>query len=280
MRQKNKQKHHNLRLLVFAQDQLQPPRKQLFNGIQIGSQLVSLDSEIDGGFARNDPLRRDSAAVDPHRNCGLPDSLARSFGELRSKGDLASGRINKSLDWFTHDREDNTHGVISAITRSGIFRRHNLDVPKQSKSTDFWMRLSQASAACQPPISMRQKDLAAECKVYQSAVTKWKTGGDDGKTKPRPAIIEALAKKRNVTFEWLNSGQGQMRPVEGVDRVTQLILDALRPLNEQSKREVLIAAYGQQQLQNPVIAAQLKEAQRDADKVISAVSQKRKAAAD
>lgn len=141
-------------------------------------------------------------------------------------------------------------------------------MPKQGKTTEFWERLTLARTTCKPALSMRQEDIAKDAGAkFQSAVTDWKTGGENGTTKPRPETAEKLARQANVSFEWLYTGRGEMRPRAAPDAITQQILEALDSLPPDAKLEVLKAAFTQQTLMHPAVAAQMRQAERAAEQL-------------
>lgn len=84
---------------------------------------------------------------------------------------------------------------------------------KSTETSEFWSRLIQARKTARKPLGLRQKDVAKSVGLYQSAVTKWKTG----KGLPTTGNIRTLANEAGVSFDWLMTGTGQMRPTPPAD---------------------------------------------------------------
>lgn len=74
---------------------------------------------------------------------------------------------------------------------------------RSAPTSDFWKRLSESRQAA--GLSNDQEAIAKELDVWQSAVTKWKTG------KGLPTLSKAIeiANKAGVCVDWLLTGRGQ-----------------------------------------------------------------------
>lgn len=81
------------------------------------------------------------------------------------------------------------------------------------KPASFGADSFQARKSAKRPLGLRQKDVAKSVGLYQSAVTKWKTG----KGLPTTDNVRALANEAGVSFDWLMTGVGQMRPTPAAD---------------------------------------------------------------
>lgn len=122
----------------------------------------------------------------------------------------------------------------------------------------------QARTSAVPQLSMRQEDIAKDVGLaFQSAVTKWKTG----KGEPSFEVYCKLATQAGVAVEWLITGRGDMRPREATDPITAQVIEALDALKPEGKIEVLKAAITQQTLQHPAVAAQMRQAQKAAERL-------------
>ena len=235
--------------------------------VEIGSNVISLDFALQRRLQRNHPLRRDSSAMQPHRDMGLTNTLSGNFTEPSRQGGLSTRLLDRLPQPFNaHRRDYNTDSVIDVNTRSVMGQRQTGRMPKAGKTTDFWRRLTLARTTCVPAKSMMQEDIAKDYgAAYQSTVTKWKTGGDEGSTKPRPEIVEEMALDTGVCFEWLYTGRGEIRPRPAPDELTMHIIDALSVLEPAGRVAVLKAAIAQQTLELPAVAARINEAERLAE---------------
>lgn len=244
--------------------------------VKVGSNVIALQlfTKIgEGALKRNHPLGRNPPAVNPHRNLRLANRSSGQLGQLSSDGDLPAGLVDRLLDSSNTHMEAtyNTSSVITVNTRSDNGLRQTKRMPRNAETSEFWRRLTAARSSCNPPLSMRQEDVARDAGMsHQSAVTKWKTG----KGEPSFETYRRLATQTNVTVDWLITGRGEMRPRPTIDPITQQVLTALDVLNPTGKVEVLKAAITQQTLQHPAIAAQVREAQKAADKLTPAASRK------
>lgn len=170
---------------------------------------------------------------------------------------------------------DNTRSVIAVNALSVNEVAHNLDVPAAAKTSQFWDRLTKARTTHNPPMTMNQKAIAKETGMaFQSAVTKWKTGGPDGSSMPRPEIVLELARRAKCSFEWLYSGEGEMRPRYISDPVVQHILDAVEKLEPEGRIEVFKAAVMQKTLEQPLLAEQMRAAYALAEKITKPYSRR------
>lgn len=162
--------------------------------------------------------------------------------------------------------EYNTSSVIGVNTPSVLRRVQTVDMPKSGKTTDFWKRLTLARTSCVPPKSMRQEDIRREYGyAHQSGVSKFSTGGTDGKSMPSPDVATRMALDANVNFNWLWAGQGDMRPLPATDPITKRVVEVLSALHDpEAKLKVLEAAIAQQVLQIPAVAQQYREAADEA----------------
>jgi transcriptional regulator with XRE-family HTH domain len=157
----------------------------------------------------------------------------------------------------------NTVSVIGVNTRSAIGFGQTAYMARSGEISEFWRRFMTARRARDPSASARQEDIAKEYGVYQSSVTKWKTG----KSLPKPKKMREIAAKEGCTFEWLNSGDGDMRPAKATDPITRQVIEAMEALSPDAKVEVLKAAIMQQTLQLPALAAQIEQANKTAEKL-------------
>lgn len=205
--------------------------------------------------------------MQPHGDMRLTNRPVSDLGNTLSKSGLTAGFADSFTKGFNvHKPDDNTASVLPVNTRSVFFRRQTTAMPKPGRETDFWKRLTLARTTCNPPKSMLQKDLVKEYDVsHQSAVTKWKTGGPDGTTIPRPEIVKQMAADAGVNFNWLFTGEGEMRSRPAPDPITDQILEALQELGHEGKIEVLKEAIAQKTLQLPAVSLRIKEAQRQAE---------------
>jgi transcriptional regulator with XRE-family HTH domain len=244
--------------------------------IKVGTNVIALQflPKIGQSALQWDhPLRRNATSVNPHRNLRLPDRLSSQFGEFCGDGDLPARSVDRLLNSSdTHMQAHyNTASVIVNNTPSANAARQTWRMPRHAETTEFWRRLTAARSSHNPPLSMRQEDVARDAELsHQSAVTKWKTG----KGVPSFETYRKLAIQANVTVDWLITGRGEMRPRPTIDPITQQVLTALDALNPTGKVEVLKAAITQQTLQHPAIAAQVREAQKAADKLSAPSSRK------
>lgn len=109
---------------------------------------------------------------------------------------------------------------------------------KSGDTSEFWKRLTKARL--RKTLSMDQGDVAKELGVYQSAVTKWKTG----KSLPTLANAIKLATDAEVCVDWLLTGRLPERPGLCVDAELAKLMaiwDALQP--ETAKEIVAYANY-------------------------------------
>jgi transcriptional regulator with XRE-family HTH domain len=111
---------------------------------------------------------------------------------------------------------------------------------KSGDTSEFWKRLTKARQ--RKNLSMDQGDIAKELELYQSAVTKWKTG------KGLPILANAikLALASDVCVEWLLTGRPPEHCGLGVDaELAKLVAiwDTLLP--ETAKEIVAYAVYRQ-----------------------------------
>lgn len=90
---------------------------------------------------------------------------------------------------------------------------------ESGKTSPFWRRLLRARAEHVPPLPSRQQDIAKTAGVYQSAVTKWKSG----EGLPTLANCIALATEAGVCVEWLLTERGPMRPTAESPAETELL---------------------------------------------------------
>lgn len=236
--------------------------------IEIGTNVISGNFPLQDGFQRDDPLRRNTLSVEPHRNVRLANTLAGKVRELFSHHDLPTSitdRLSKPREHMSCHMEGNhtTVGVIGVNTRSSIGIGQTAGMARTGDISDFWRRFTAARAAYKSDLPTRQEDVAKEWGVRQSAVTKWKTG----KSHPDPGVLRGISNKYNVCYEWLDSGRGPMRPLKALDPIVNQVIDAMDALSPDGKVEVLKAALTQQALQIPSLAAQVKQAQRTAEQL-------------
>lgn len=260
--------------------------------IKVGPKVVAIhfsslmvDLPAHDLLAGDNPLRRDTLAVDPHRDTGLADVRASDLGQLLGQSLLPARHLDhplegcqdgRAVDLGVHvDPDNNTGSVISANTRSVIAFPDNLRMGRGGgKTSEFWVRLTRARTTCDPPKSMLQTDIATEYKVRQSAVTKWKTGGDKGSTKPEPEVVERMAQDLGCSFEWLWWGRGEMRP-KYMDPITELAVEAMGELTTvEAKQEVVRAALAQRAMESPEVAARMRQAHREAERQIRNTNKK------
>jgi transcriptional regulator with XRE-family HTH domain len=169
------------------------------------------------------------------------------------------------------DEQNNTQGVIDVNTRSVVAIRQNPPMARNGgKTSEFWERLVEARRTHKPALPTTQESIAQELDVWQTAVSKWKTGGDDGKAKPEPEKVELLAARAQVSFEWLYWGKGEMRPAPPIDPVAREVIERMSTLlSHDAKVQVLKAAVAQQELERPEVAARLRNAQKEAERKVS-----------
>lgn len=244
----------------------------MVTGIKVGSNVVTGNFPVHGSLKGDHPLRGDALTMEPHGDLGLTDLGTGQVCQLFGEGGLTLRDLNCSLKRSdTHMEGDyNTASVMRVNTRSANSFGQTDSMARSGDTSEFWMRLAKARQTQSPPLSMRQEDLAKDYKVYQSAVTKWKTG----KSMPQPELIRAMALKHNVAFEWLNSGRGDMRPPKATDVITLQVIEAMERLTPEAKVEVLKAAITQHALQMPAVAAQLEQAHKSAERLIKPTAKK------
>lgn len=258
--------------------------------VKIGSNVVAGDFPVHRLLAGDHHLGGDTVtSMNPHRNSRLPNSATSNecqlLGECRltaggSDHKIQAGGQTGIVDFLKrkigHKPDHyNTLSVISVNTRSANKDGQTSFMPKQGKISEFWRRLTEARTTCVPPRSMRQEDIAKEYGMaYQSAVTKWKTGGPKGTSMPDPDIIRQMALDTNVNVNWLWAGQGDMRPLPATDAVVKEIVGAVNSLRTvESKVQVLRTAIAQQTLEDPAVAARLESATEKAAKALSTPNQ-------
>jgi hypothetical protein len=268
-------------------------RSSVVARIEVRSNVIALDLAAvrirqisDGPLTGDGPVVGHAATVNPHGDSGLFDGLTCELGELGGKSDLPSRDteqlckpINQQIRGLSMHggTENNTSGVIVATTSSVIpFPQTPPMARNGGKTSEFWLRLTEArTTRKRGPLSMLQTDIAKEYSVRQSAVTKWKTGGEKGTTKPEPDLVERMAEDADCAFEWLWWGRGPMRPNVPLDPVTQQVVEAMSKLDTiEHKRAVLVAALAQQQLQRPEVAARVKQAEKEAERQIRNAARK------
>lgn len=94
----------------------------------------------------------------------------------------------------------------------------------------------QARAEHRPALPSRQEDIAKAVGVYQSAVTKWKSG--DGL--PTLEKCRTLAEEAGVCVDWLLTGREPKRPSGlPVDAAEAELLEFFRLCDEDGRRWVL-----------------------------------------
>jgi transcriptional regulator with XRE-family HTH domain len=198
--------------------------------------VVTTNFAINSGLKRNNPLRRDTPAVQPHGDVRLTDPAAGDLTEPCCNSGLPAALLNglpQRAD--THRREYNTSSVIDVNTRSVMNAVKNMRMPKTAETSAFWLRLEQARKTCRPAKSMRQEDVAKDYgAAHQSTVTKWKTG----KSLPKPEVLAAMADDCDVSIDWLWRGIGEMRPKRKLDYVTEQILGLIQDLSDEDKTEL------------------------------------------
>jgi hypothetical protein len=243
----------------------------LLTGVEIGPNVIACDFAAKRLLNRDYPLRRNRSAMQPHGDMRLTNGLASQLSEPGSHSVLAAGLLDcrpKALDGFGHGTNHNTDSVIRVNTHSVVGALQTSGMPREDRETDFWKRLKAARTTCNPPKSMLQRVLVKEYPefaAHQSTVTKWKTGGEDGTTMPRPEVVLKMAADTGVNFNWLFSGEGEMRSQPTPDSITQQIIEAVHALPLPGKIEVLKEAIAQQTIQLPAVAARIQEAQRQAE---------------
>lgn len=232
--------------------------------IKIGPNVVAADFPVHRLFNRDHPLRRDNLSVQPHGHEGLANMALSDLAQPSCQGGLPARLLDRFTEFVDgHKADYNTDSVMAVNTRCVIGTGQTVPMPKSGKISEFWRRLEAARTTCVPAKSMRQEDLAKDYGMsYQSAVTKWKTGGEAGDTKPRPEVVEAMARDCGVSFEWLWWGRGEMRARPELDPLTLEIIDATERLKPAGKLEVLKAAITQETLQLPAVAARLQSAEK------------------
>ena len=236
--------------------------------IEVGSNVIALQfptQQRQRSLERDHPLRGDPPTEDPHRNLRLPHRLPCELGELRRHDELPSDLINRLLDPLNAHMEPiyNTGGVIAVNTRSAKAFAQTREMARTGEISDFWLRLTKARSIQKSPLGMRQEDIAAEWKVRQSAVTKWKTG----KSVPQPELVREMALRYDVMFDWLYTGRGDMRPPRTTDPITLQVIEAMEVLRPDGRVEVLKAALTQQTMQIPAVAAQVAKARETAEQM-------------
>lgn len=261
--------------------------------VKVGSNVVPLHIPAKDGFNRNHPVVRHSPAEQPHGDARLPDSLAGQGCQLLGQRRLATCQLDNPLDGDTmliDLAQDllkldchmsplyNTDSVIDNNTHSVFKARQTSRMPKAGKISEFWRRLTVARESCTPPRSMNQDDIAKEYGyAFQSAITKWKTGGPDGTSMPDPAVVTKMAIDYDVSFEWLWSGRGDMRPLPATHPIVRRIVEVTNSLpDDDAKIKVLEAAIAQQTLQIPAVAARFREVQDEAKKLLQRPAGKRR----
>lgn len=241
--------------------------------IKIGTNVIAGDFSAKRLLKRDNPLGRDGFSMQPHGDMRLADGTVCNFTQALGESGLTAGfgnRFTEFGDCTGHEVHHNTDSVMLVNTRSVSESRQNSGMPKPEKETDFWKRLTMARTTCSPPKSMLQRVLVKEYPEFashQSTVTKWKTGGENGSTQPRPEVVRKLAADTGVNFNWLFSGEGEMRSRPTPDSITEQILEAINSLTLEGKIEVLKSAIAQQTLQLPAVLARIQEAQRKAESV-------------
>lgn len=211
-------------------------KKSSAGRVKIRSNVVAVDfsakRRLDGDY----PFSRDSLPVQPHGNMRLTNTTTGDLCQPGGETRLPTGLLdNCSESGNRHASDNNTDGVIDVNTRCVIRLMHTGGMPKRGNTTPFWERLTYARETCVPPKSMLQKDIAKEYgAAFQSTVTKWKTGGPDGKTSPDPNTVLKMAMDTGVDVNWLWSGRGVARQ-KILDPVTQQIVVALEQLEEHEK---------------------------------------------
>lgn len=248
--------------------------------VQVRSNVIPFHLSAKDGLDRDHPVVRNTPAEEPHRDRRLANSFPNLHGELLGQCRLPAGDLDHPLDgdallidfarhslsFDSHMPTDyNTESVIDNNTPSVFGCRQTSRMAKAGKISEFWRRLTLARESCAPPKSMKQKDIGREYGVVQGAVTKWKTGGPEGKSMPDPDIVTAMAIDANVSFEWLWYSRGDMRSILATDPIVRRILEIANDLPDaESKLKVLEAAIAQQTLQIPAVAARYREAQDEA----------------
>ena len=104
---------------------------------------------------------------------------------------------------------------------------------KPVETSPFWLRLTEARTL--RGLSMDQQVIARELNVYQSAVTKWKTG----KGLPTLDRCIELAVTARVCVEWLLTGRAPKYPAGAGDAEFDSLMAAWDQLSTSAKREVV-----------------------------------------
>jgi transcriptional regulator with XRE-family HTH domain len=132
--------------------------------------------------------------------------------------------------------DHNTDSVLDANTHCVLPLRENQSVGKMGKTSDFWRRLERARD--RRGLSMDQKAIAKELRVYQSAVTKWKTG----LSLPTLAKAIKLAIDAGVCVDWLLTGRQPEFPGGVADPEMGKLLEVWPDLSGELKRGVVAYA--------------------------------------
>lgn len=138
------------------------------------------------------------------------------------------------------DADYNTESVLHANTHCVFPLRENREVSKPGKTSDFWKRLARARE--RRGLSMDQKAIAKEFHVYQSAVTKWKTGLG----LPKLDTVRKLAVSAGVCVDWLLTNRAPEFPGGAPDPEMAQLLQFWGDLSDELKRAVVgYAVYSQ-----------------------------------
>lgn len=129
--------------------------------------------------------------------------------------------------------DHNTESVLLSNTRCVMRFLENGDMAKPGKTSDFWMRLARARE--RKGLTMDQQAIAKELGIFQSAVTKWKTGLG----LPKLATAIKLATGAGVCVDWLLTGRPPELPGAQVDPELTRLLGFWEKLSEDLKKEIV-----------------------------------------
>lgn len=126
---------------------------------------------------------------------------------------------------------------------------------KNGPTSEFWKRLTNARDEAR--LSRDQEAIAKELGVWQSAVTKWKTG------KGLPTLSKAIeiANRADVCVEWLLTGRGPRRPGAVDDPKLARLIGLWDKLLPETADEVLSFAIFKRASQNQSAANRIREIQ-------------------
>lgn len=118
----------------------------------------------------------------------------------------------------------------------------------ETEPSEFWERLLEAWKPKGLPVT--QNGVATELDMSQGSTRRWYTG--DGL--PETEVLRVIAKKGDVTIDWLLNGTLPKRPTAAYTPLGRLLI-AWDQLDDHSRDHVYKAALGQLALRAPPVQA-------------------------